>query len=302
MLRKPDNWPRQPHPYRRASTSVLVVHPEPTWPTTIEAVEKFLDLRTLPTEGRNRPLDPAFQLPKVAAFRSRTRCAAGPLAVQFLDGGGEPDRSARRSRRQTLLTCSGVPRRACRILRRVRHRPQRGAPRTRRTRPTCRPPAPNGRRRAHLSGSAPSPGCPTATSRSVWQQPRPEAGPIRLPLQRIGTRRVVLSAGALGSTYLLLLTNRERLGPWTMSRWAPGSAAAAICWASSSRRAGPGRLARAGHHVVPAVRRRGEQRRPVGFQDTCRTRRSAVRVLARRCRRFAGPAGCRRSPKWLWDR
>lgn len=208
MLRKPDNWFRQPHPYRPGVDEV--------WSFTgadladhYQAVEKFLDLQTLPTEGRNRPLDPAFQLPKVAAFRAAPGVLPAPLAVQFLDGGGDPAISAPVP--ETVYpNLFGVPRRTCRMCGECDI--------------GCNEGAKNTLDHTYLSAArANGATLHTLTEvRTVTRLPdgdfevgvvqhRPEAGPIRLPLQRIRTRRVVLSAGALGSTYLLL-TNRERLG------------------------------------------------------------------------------------------
>ena len=207
MLRKPENWFRQPHPYRPGveehwSFSRADLDPH------YDAVEKFLNVQTLP-DGQTPPLDPAYRLPKVAAFRRLDGVKAAELAVQFKDAAGTPTISAPVPD-PGYPNLFGVPRRTCRLCGECDI--------------GCNEGAKNSMDHTYLS-AADKHGAAIyelTEVQTITRLPdgRFEIGVVRhhpddrpKPRDRhtITADRVVLAAGTLGSTYLLL-RNRDSLG------------------------------------------------------------------------------------------
>lgn len=213
MLRKDESWFSQPHPYRRGVTeewSFGYGDLEPHY----DAVERFLDIQRLPDN------DPQFNLPKTTAFQAAVTRLDGaessyaPLAVRFRDADGAPAIGAPLPDAH-YPNLFGAPRRTCRMCGECDV--------------GCNDGAKNSLDHTYLSAAA-AHGASlhqrtevrTITRRGdgrfdvdvVVHRPENEGRPIdtgALPVQTITARRVVVSAGTFGSTYLLL-KNRERLG------------------------------------------------------------------------------------------
>lgn len=212
MLRKPETWFTQPHPYRPGVTE--------DWSFTsadldqhYTAVEDFLDVQTLPT-GDSPPLDPVYRLPKVSAFRSVGGASEANLAIQFRDAAGTPRVSAAVPE-SDYPDLFDIPRRTCRLCGECDV--------------GCNEGAKNSMDHTYLSAAS-AHGATVHELTEVRSITRlrdggfeigvvrhdPEAHPgphntQHLPIHRITADRVVLAAGALGSTYLAL-RNRDSLG------------------------------------------------------------------------------------------
>lgn len=213
MLRKDESWFRQHHPYRPGITeewSFGYGDLEPHY----DAVERFLDVQRLPAHH------PQFNLPKTAAFQAAATRLDGahttfaPLAVRFRDAQGEPAIGAPLPD-AGYPNLFGAPRRTCRMLGECDV--------------GCNDGAKNSLDHTYLSAASHHGASlhertevRTITRRDdgrfdvevVVHRPENEGSPTdtrALPIHTITARRVVVSAGTFGSTYLLL-KNRERLG------------------------------------------------------------------------------------------
>lgn len=120
MLRKPEEWFCQPHPYRPGvyehwSFDRTDLDPHYT------SVEKFLGVQKLPdadADGGGAGLDPAYLIPKVQRFRRAGTAEVpvhyAPLAVRFRDANGDPVIGAAVPNAD-YPNMFGVPRRTCRL-------------------------------------------------------------------------------------------------------------------------------------------------------------------------------------------
>lgn len=211
MLRKDPKWFRQRHPYRHGVLE--------DWSFTYDdldehygEVEKFLDVQTLPRSPKH------FDLPKTAAFQAATRRLPGadteyaPLAVRFKDTHGAPAIGAQLPDAD-YPNLHGMPRRTCRMCGECDI--------------GCNDGSKSSLDHTYLSAAG-AHGASLHERTEVRTITRRngvfEVGVVvhdadddgscdcaHLPLQTITARRVVMSAGTIGSTYLLL-RNRERLG------------------------------------------------------------------------------------------
>jgi len=217
MLRKPETWFRQPHPYRPGV--------EETWSFTraelephYDAVERFLQVQPLPTAGVSKPLDPAFAMAKVMHFHAAAtgdvRAAYAPLAVRFRDAADEPAIGAPIPE-ALYPNMFGRSRRTCRLC---------GECDT-----GCNDGAKSSLDHTYLSAASHRGASlhertevRTIVRRSdgrfdigvVVRRPEDEGWQVRtrtLPVDTIVADRVVVAAGTLGSTHLLL-RNAEALG------------------------------------------------------------------------------------------
>ncbi len=215
LLRKDASWFRQPHPYRPGVEEVWPIGYDDLEPH-YERVEQFLDVQTMPFDGPS-----AFQLPKTVAMRDASAGTRGsfslaPLAVRFRDAAGEPAVGAE-------LPLDGYPnihrpdspssgRRTCRLLGECDVGCNEGAKSS--LDHTYLSAASHHGAHLHVltevTGMARTPDGFEITV-AVHE---PDAGPrptAERPPHTIHAKRVVLAAGTLGSTYLLL-TNRDALG------------------------------------------------------------------------------------------
>lgn len=217
MLRKPETWFRQPHPYRpgiQETWSFSRADLDPHY----DAVERFLDVQTLPTEGVSTPLDPAYLLPKVAQFHAAGAGNASPvyapLAVRFRDAANEPVIGAPVPE-SSYPSVFGLRRRTCRLC---------GECDT-----GCNDGAKNSLDHTYLSAAGHHGASlhqrtevRTLTRRAdgrfdvgvVVHRPEDEGWltpAATLPLRTVVADHVVIAAGTLGSTNLLL-RNATRLG------------------------------------------------------------------------------------------
>ena len=211
MLRKPDAWFRnQPHPYRPGVSE--------TWSFTradldphYDAVQAVLDVQELPTGPE--PLDPAFRLPKTAAFRRVDGARAAPLAVQFRAG---PDRPAIGAPVPDpgYPNLFGQPRRTCRMCGECDVGCNEGAKNSMDHTYLSMAAARGAvlHTRTEVTGIAPTDGGFEVALRVYPAPPADPAEPSPPPSEHVITaRQVVLAAGTLGSTYLML-RNRAALG------------------------------------------------------------------------------------------
>jgi cholesterol oxidase len=213
MLRKDPSWFVQHHPYRKG-----VVEP---WPITYDdlephytAVEKFLAVQTVPD---------AADIPKASALRDAAREIGmghafhkAPLAVRFVgrDGTFNPGEPLEGDEYPSIFGDRGLARRTCRLCGECDVGCNDGAKNT--LDHTYLSAA------AHLGAVISIRSEVTALRRAdrgfevefVVHQPDQEGHKTdtdSLPPRVLRTRRVVLAAGAIGSTYLLL-RNRASLG------------------------------------------------------------------------------------------
>jgi cholesterol oxidase len=217
MLRKPEAWFCHPHPYQPGVNEQWTFgygDLEPHY----DRVEKFLRVQTLPNAEADVDVPEGFNLPKTAAFRA----AAGrvvpvhyaPLAVRFR-GEGDVAGIGLPLPDEQYSNIFGVPRRTCRMLGECDV--------------GCNEGAKNSLDHTYLSAASfhgasihERTEVRHVTRRVdgsfdvdvVVHRPEQEGVPTptrQLPVSTIRARRVVVSAGALGSTFLLL-ANRQRLG------------------------------------------------------------------------------------------
>jgi cholesterol oxidase len=219
LLRKDETWFRQPHPYRPGvveSWLISYADLEPHY----DAVERFLDVQEMPYDGAAADR-PEFDIPKTRALRAAAKHSTGtwqlaPLGVRFRDSDGRPAVGAE-------LPNDGYPnihrpdgpgsgRRTCRLLGECDIGCNEGAKST--------------MDHTYLSAASHHGAavCVLTEVRGLARRPDgrftvevvvhdPAAGqPSReLPVHTIVADRVVLAAGTLGSTYLML-RDRDRLG------------------------------------------------------------------------------------------
>jgi cholesterol oxidase len=216
MLRKDESWFTQPHPYRRGV--------EERWRFSradleedYDAVEAFLQVQTLPNPATDPDLPDGFNLRKAAAFRAGVDNVVpveyAPLAVRFRAAGDVPGIGMPLPDDE-YPNIFGAPRRTCRM--------------TGECDIGCNDGAKNSLDHTYLSAasfhgasihertevrSIARRGDDRFDVGVVVHQPEAEGvrtDTSRLELKTITASRVILSAGTLGSTFLLL-RNRERL-------------------------------------------------------------------------------------------
>lgn len=213
MLPKDPAWFTQPHPYQPGVTEDWSFQYDDLEPH-YDAVSRFLDVQSLPRGG-----GPQFDLPKTAAFQHAARGMAGskteyaPLAVRFRNAQGEPAIGAELPD-AGYPNLFGQPRRTCRMLGECDI--------------GCNEGAKNSLDHTYLSAAS-AHGASlhertevlTITRRAddgrfdVVVRVHDHDGDTRdtadLPRYTITAKRVVMSAGTFGSTYLML-RNRDGLG------------------------------------------------------------------------------------------
>ena len=220
LLRKDPSWFTQPHPYRPGVSE--------TWPIQYDdledhyaRVEEFLDVQEMPF-GATAEGNPDFEVPKTTALQRAAKSSTGmfelaPLAVRFRDTHGAPAVGAE-------LPVGDYPnihrpkgpgsgRRTCRMLGECDI--------------GCNEGSKSSLDHTYLSAASHA-GATIHVHTDVRAISRrrdgrfdvsvvvhePDGQPRRsadLPVHTIVARRVVLSAGTLGSTYLML-ANRDALG------------------------------------------------------------------------------------------
>lgn len=208
LLRKDDSWFHQAHPYQPGITE--------RWGVTYDdldehygRVERVLDVQTLPQDA-----GPGFDLPKTAAMRFAARGRGGefelaPLAVRFRDGAGRPAIGAELPA-APYGNIHGSWRRTCRMLGECDV--------------GCNEGAKSSLDHTYLSAAS-FHGASISTCTEARRITRRPGGGFEVevrtyvpddPQRPPGTatvtaRRLVVSAGTYGSTYLLLV-NRDALG------------------------------------------------------------------------------------------